>query len=109
MVEVLNKSHILGGVRHVAHVGGAVPVSALTQEGLPDLLSAIDAQLTAHLPVIHVKLSIQDGAAMAWLYEYGDVIERTDEEAVIHLTVHLSDNDLKRFERSFPEYLNLIA
>ncbi len=50
VVEVLNKSDILGGVRHVAHVGGAVPVSALTQEGLPDLLSAIDAQLTAHLP-----------------------------------------------------------
>lgn len=109
VVEVLNKSDILGGVRQVAHVGGAVPVSALTQEGLPDLLSAIDAQLTAHLPVIHVKLSIQDGAAMAWLYEYGDVIERTDEEAVIRLTVRLSDNDLKRFERSFPEYLNLIA
>ncbi|MEE8657752.1 GTPase HflX [Acetobacteraceae bacterium EV16G] len=109
VVEVLNKSDILGGVRHVAHVGGAVPVSALTQEGLPDLLSAIDAQLTAHLPVIHVKLSIQDGAAMAWLYEYGDVIERTDEEAVIRLTVRLSDNDLKRFERSFPEYLTLIA
>ncbi|UYH52304.1 GTPase HflX [Candidatus Kirkpatrickella diaphorinae] len=109
VVEVLNKSDILGGVRQVAHVGGAVPVSALTQEGLPDLLSAIDAQLTAHLPVIHVKLSIQDGAAMAWLYEYGDVIERTDEEAIIRLTVRLSDNDLKRFERSFPEYLDLIA
>lgn len=109
VVEVLNKSDILGGVRHVAHVGGAVPVSALTQEGLPDLLSAIDAQLTAHLPVIHVRLSIQDGAAMAWLYEYGDVIERTDEEAVICLTVRLPNNDLKRFERSFPEYLTLIA
>lgn len=109
VVEVLNKSDMLGGIHNVPHASGAIPVSALTGDGLTDLLGAIDAKLMMHLPIVHVKLGMQDGAALAWLYEYGEVTERTDDELEISLTVRLAENDVKRFERCFPDHLTLIA
>jgi GTP-binding protein HflX len=99
IVEVLNKADLLGGVDSVARrAPGAVPVSALTGEGLEELRRAIDARLSAGLETLEVSLPTTDGAGLAWLYAHGEVLSRRDEEEAIRLTVRLSPADRARFE-----------
>jgi len=41
-----------------------------------------------------------DGARLAWLYQHGEVLERHDEDAAVHVTVRLLPADRARFERN---------
>jgi GTP-binding protein HflX len=41
----------------------------------------------------------QDGARLAWLYQHGEVVDRHDEDAAVHVTVRLLPADRARFER----------
>jgi GTP-binding protein HflX len=99
MLEVLNKADLLGGTESVARrAPGAVPVSALTGEGLDELRRAIDARLSAGLETMEVSLPTTDGAGLAWLYAHGEVLSRQDGEEAIRLTVRISPADRARFE-----------
>jgi GTP-binding protein HflX len=99
VVEVLNKADLLGGIDSVARrAPGAVPVSALTGEGLEELRRAIDARLSAGLETMEVCVPTTDGAGLAWLYEHGEVLSRQDGDDTIRLTVRLSAVDRARFE-----------
>jgi GTP-binding protein HflX len=75
-----------------------VAVSAITGEGLPALLTAIDTRLAAGMEVANYAIPPGDGARLAWLYQHGEVIGRTDEEAAIRLRVRLRPADRARFE-----------
>lgn len=98
-IEVLNKADLLGGVTAVQHRPGAIAASAVTHEGLPELLAAIDARIAAGMEKAEYELSLADGASLAWLYEHGEVVSRTDDEAAIRVTVRLLPADRARFER----------
>ncbi len=99
LVEVLNKADLLGGTDSVARrAPGAVPVSALTGEGLDELRRAIDARLSAGLETMEVKVPTTDGAGLAWLYARAEVLSRQDGEDAIRLTVRISPADRARFE-----------
>jgi GTP-binding protein HflX len=98
-IEVLNKADLLGGVANVEVRGGAVAVSAVTGEGLPDLAAAMDARIAAGMDVADYDIPPGDGARLAWLYQHGEVIERADDEAAIHVRVRLLPADRARFER----------
>ena len=41
----------------------------------------------------------QDGARLAWLYQHGEVVDRHDADAAVHVTVRLLPADRARFER----------
>ena len=81
--------------------GGSVVLSARTGEGLPALLTSIDRILSREERVHRLSIGLGEGAALAWLYEHGRVLERADDEQVAHLAVGLSDADHARFERRF--------
>jgi GTP-binding protein HflX len=98
-IEVLNKADLLGGVANVPARPGAVAVSAITGEGLPALLNAIDARIASGMEVVDYIVPPSDGARLAWLYEHGEVIGRRDEDEAIHVTVRLLPADRARFER----------
>jgi GTP-binding protein HflX len=99
-IEVLNKADLLGGVTQVAvRDDGAIPVSALTGEGLPALLFAIDRRLDAQLVTLTCDVSVSDGAKLAWLYRHGEVVHRQDGEESVHLQVRMTEADRARFER----------
>lgn len=99
IIEVLNKADLLGGVEAVARrAPGAIPVSALTGEGLEELRSAIDARLSAGMETIELTVPGSDGAALAWLYQHGEVLARDDGDEGVRLTVRLSPADRARFE-----------
>ena len=97
-IEVLNKADLLGGAANVTPREGAMAISAVTGEGLPDLLAAIDARLAAGMEQADYALAPADGAGIAWLYEHGEVVERADGEDAIRLRVRLLPADRARFE-----------
>lgn len=106
LVEALNKCDLvseeeLGPLanRAARAAGDVVLVSARTGEGCDDLLAAIDARLAAGMPVIDVQVAAADGAGLAWLYQHGEVLSRTDDAAGSHLKVRLSASDAARFAR----------
>jgi len=99
-VEVLNKADLLGGTAAVpTRENSGLPVSALTGEGLPGLLSAIDRFLAAQLTTLSVDVPVTDGARLAWLYRHGEILVREDHEEEVHMEVRLSEADRARFAR----------
>jgi GTP-binding protein HflX len=80
------------------HTLDGIPVSALTGEGLQELLHAIDARLAADLLVLDYEVPVTDGAKLAWLYRHGEVLAREDGEQTIQVEVRLSEADRARFE-----------
>jgi GTPase len=101
-IEVLNKADLLGGVGRVEARAGAVAVSAITGDGLPTLLAAIDARIAAAMETADYSIAPADGARLAWLYQHGEVVGRQDEEEAIHVTVRLLPSDRARFEQRGP-------
>ena len=98
-IEVLNKADLMGGVDFVPERAGAVAVSAVTGEGLPALKSAIDARIAAGMELADYDIPPEDGARLAWLYQHGEVVDRHDADAGVHVTVRLLPADRARFER----------
>jgi GTP-binding protein HflX len=100
-IEVLNKADLLGGTAEVP--GGnhalSVAVSALTGEGLEELRQALDTRMAADMETADYAIPASDGARLAWLYQHGEVLDRTDDDEVIRLTVRLSPADRARFEQ----------
>nr|WP_243735633.1 GTPase HflX [Dongia mobilis] len=105
MFEVLNKVDLLAPEMRAALLAQAArdprqkPISAVTGEGLDDLLAAIDRRLSAQRVVETYRLDHADGAAMAWLHAHGEVLERRDTDDFAELTVRLSPEDVQRFAR----------
>jgi GTP-binding protein HflX len=96
---VLNKADLLGGVAEVPVREEAVAVSAITGEGLEALKAAIDLRIAQGMDVADYDIPPQDGASMAWLYQHGEVVERHDDAAAVHMRVRLLPADRARFER----------
>jgi GTP-binding protein HflX len=107
MFEVLNKTDLLDDARRDALLAQAErdprlrPISALTGDGIDALLAAVDARLSAQRQTVGYQLRHEDGAAMAWLYAHGEVLDRTDTEQNTEITVRLAPEDIQRFERQF--------
>ena len=98
VIEVLNKADLMGGVAQVQPRERAVPISAITGEGLPALQAAIDARMAAGMEQADYAIPPADGARIAWLYEHGEVLLRADEDDAVRLTVRLLPADRARFE-----------
>jgi len=80
----------------------AIPVSAVTGEGCDALLSAV-AGLVDEAPAVDVFAPAGEGAAIAWLYRHGRVIERhAGKDGSVRLAVSLSPQALGQFEQLFP-------
>ncbi|KXV26709.1 GTPase HflX [Gluconobacter japonicus] len=101
-IEVLNKADLMGGVEAVPKRENAVAISAITGDGIPDLFETLDQYLTQAMQDIRVQLSVQDGSALAWLYQHGEVVERLDHENGMDVFVRLFPMDRERFELSYP-------
>jgi GTP-binding protein HflX len=102
-IEVLNKIDLLDTEsrtvlrNRVARGNGRIPVSALNGEGLPELLSAIDRHLAKSARTVTLSVALEDGAAIAWLYDHGQVLARRDDARRAHLRVDLDPADIARF------------
>jgi GTP-binding protein HflX len=79
-----------------------VLVSAATGEGCPELLQAV-AGLVDEAPPVEVRTPAGEGAAVAWLYRNGRVLEREHfADGGERLEVSLTAQALGQFEQLFP-------
>jgi GTP-binding protein HflX len=104
VVEVLNKIDLMpeeerGALANRAARGPsqAILVSARSGEGCDDLLRLLDERLSASMEMIDVSLSPADGAALAWLYRHGEIVQREIGDDMIRVRVRLSAAHAARF------------
>ena len=76
-----------------------VLLSALTGEGIDGLRAALDNWFASKSPVLDLSVDLEDGASLAWLYDHGEVVSRTDGEHRVHLKVRLDSADAARFRK----------
>ncbi|ORE95962.1 small GTP-binding protein [Stappia sp. 22II-S9-Z10] len=94
VLEVWNKADRLPDAvrvqREAAAKGqGAVLVSAVTGEGVPALLTAIEDALARRATVREAVIAASDGALLAWLYRNTEVLARADEDETVRLTLRI--------------------
>lgn len=77
--------------------GDAIPVSALTGEGLDELRAAMDIALRVGARVHRFVLPAADGKRLAWLHSHGDVVSEAYDDDGVTIEVRLSDKDRARF------------
>jgi GTP-binding protein HflX len=106
-IEALNKLDLLdaetgaGIANRIAREPDGIALSALTGAGCENLLEAIDRRLSENRHVVNLDIDRTDGAALAWLYSHGEVLERKDEGMETHLVVALDAVDEARFRSQF--------
>lgn len=81
--------------------GGAVALSALTGEGVEDLLELLDEHLAKTVAVYEIDIPLSDGAALAWLYGHGKVLEKEEKRTRTHVKATLDQADFGRFLSKF--------
>ena len=113
MIEVWNKidlvpPEIRGGLDaellRIADEMYAVPVSAITGEGISELQQVIEAVLDEGRVLFQANLSHADGALRAWLHEHTQVDQETYlETGDVELLVHLTQDEYGRLYARYPE------
>ena len=107
MIEAWNKIDALGeeeaaAVRaEAARREDVVPLSALTGEGVEDLLRCAATKLSAGNRVLTVTLPVTAGDAIAWLHANGEVLGQSHEGLETALEVRMSKADWARFKAGF--------
>lgn len=108
VIEALNKIDMLDEetkqfIANRSRIGNilAIPISAHSGENCDVLLESIEDILRRGDITASVELSYEDGAALAWLFERGEVLSRNDHESGIHLDVRLSPAVAARFQQTF--------
>ena len=110
ILEVWNKADLLAAdalpdLIHDARRADppAVLVSAVTGQGCAALLTSV-ATLVDEAPPVDIYAPAGEGAAIAWLYRNGRVLERNDgKDGSVRLAVSLSPQAMGQFEQMFPQ------
>jgi len=110
IVEVWNKVDLLPPALRPNGTAGAASetehatVSALTGEGIGELLQTIDRQLAKGQGTYRVELSGSDIAQLHRLYEFGEVLERQDrDDGSIAALTRVNPRSVNRFLQVFPQ------
>jgi GTPase len=80
----------------------AVPVSAVTGEGIDALAAAIEARLAERRQTLEIALSPADGAGLSWLYRHSEVLEKhMREDGQLAVTVRADPDKAARVRAKF--------
>ena len=107
MLEALNKIDCLTPEQQqvvrerAARKPEVLACSALTGDGVPDLLQAVETRLVRDHKRIELTLGPEEGAAIAWLHQHGRVLERREIEGKTRMSISLSPAALARFEQRY--------
>lgn len=107
LLEVWNKIDRLDSAarEEIAHsalrnASPPVLVSALTGEGVGELLAVIDARLAVSDVLVDLLVRPEDGRLLSWLYENAEVVSReADETGATHVTVRMAADKRHRLEQ----------
>ncbi len=104
IVEVLNKIDLLTPDERMGlHTSnrrkgtGPVAISAVTGEGIGDLLARLEEIFARGRVTVEVRLDPADGAGLAWAHAHGRVTARNGGKDALWLTVAVDRHELDRF------------
>jgi GTP-binding protein HflX len=104
-IEAWNKLDLLEGEAREAALADAarreeiVAISALTGDGVDELVETVAARLTRGHRRYTVRVAAADGARLAWLHAHGDVLDQTSDGTDTVVDVRLSEADRERFRQ----------
>ncbi|HEX4160736.1 MAG TPA: GTPase HflX [Rhizomicrobium sp.] len=107
MLDVFNKIDLLSPEERAglksrnSGLTSPVAISALTGEGVVDLLQRLDRLLDSRSLTFELRLDPSDGAGLAWAYAHGRVLARKEAENRVQLTLSIEPSDEGRFETRF--------
>ena len=107
-LEAWNKLDLIEGDEREALLAEAarredvVPISAVSGEGLDDLLGRIGERLRHGDKIVEVRLPTMDGSRIAWLHARGQVLDQTVGDEEIRMSVRLSRDNWARFQALEP-------
>lgn len=93
--EVLNKIDLLDSKP------SGLAISALTGDGIDNLLEWLDTKLASFNNTETYKIDYANGKALAWLYENANVEKSRELKTGIKLTVNITPQNAARFEKFF--------
>ena len=106
VLEIWNKIDLLDEadrerlLRDEANQAPPVAVSAITGEGLPDLLRIIEERISGALEEVELDLSSDQMAMVGWVYENGQVVSREDnDDGSVTLRVRATEAARNEFAR----------
>ena len=108
LLEVLNKIDLVPTAERAAVLNQAerkdavLAVSAVTGEGCDALLQAIEGRLFPQRHRVTLTLGHDQGRAVSWLYDHGEVVAREEVEGATQLTVELTEREYFQFRKEFP-------
>jgi len=103
--EAWNKLDLLDETQRADTIGDAARrddvmlISALSGEGVTDLLTQVAARLTEGHRRYAIVLAAGDGAGAAWLYAHGEVLNATVDGDQAMYDVRLAQRDFERFNQ----------
>jgi len=112
IIEVWNKADLLDPDEHERLMAQSqrMPedkrpalVSALTGDGIPELMRVIEDRISKGRPTYHVLLDPGEGQALNWLYENGEILGRDDRESTVAVRVRIAPEKEPRFLQRFPK------
>jgi GTP-binding protein HflX len=112
LMEVWNKVDLLENDARMAVMNAAarvpaekrpVVISAVTEEGLSELLERIEARLAEKRTQLALTVDAGDGKGLAWLYKNAEVLERRDQsDGSVFLDVRVAPERAEQVLRRFP-------
>ncbi|MCB1835287.1 MAG: GTPase HflX [Geminicoccaceae bacterium] len=105
MIELWNKADLLEGehqqaiVTEAARHDGIRLASAVSGEGLDDVLTLIDARLARDDRTVTVRLAHDQGSILSWLHQQGRILSRTDDEDGSIVDISLNETALSQLEQ----------
>ncbi|KZL12639.1 GTPase HflX [Pseudovibrio axinellae] len=83
---------------------GPIALSAVSGEGVSDLIARIEARLAEQLDTVSMVLPHSDGEGHAWLYQNCEILTREDTENGIRLDVRVPEAHRSRVRERFAKY-----
>jgi GTP-binding protein HflX len=103
-IEAWNKVDLLGDeererlLEEAKRRKDAVPISAVTGDGLDALRECIAEKLRSGEQVHRIRLAATEGSKIAWLHSRGEVLDQKLDHDELELSVRLSPDNWARFQ-----------
>ncbi len=107
IIEVWNKVDLLDSQAKMACLNEAAAypdskavVSAITEEGLPELLALVEHRLTQTFLEIHLNIAPEDGALLHWIIEHTQLVSRriNDETGFSTVSIRVSQQSMGQLD-----------
>ncbi len=105
IIEVWNKIDLVDDreifENQIGRKNNVVIVSAVTGEGIDDLLQKISEYLSQNCKEYHIVIPVDKGKAISWLHNYGKIINCNYEDSLCIIDVSIGNMDIGKFKEYF--------